>query len=299
MWVSGWWPFVMLKFVREKNGLLKKMLYSLNTLLHKRYLTLNISDTRIFQDNHILKNDGNALAPSSKLWLQKFVQYVHVFMGLTHGLCYMEGTKPSPEPKMTYHYICPVAFTWGQFCWKLISIIIMCLKVAQITGKTPKEPMNYSGVDVKHSSISKICIQFYCALPHCGYYHLLCMMTSSNEYIFCVTGHLCGEFTGPSEFPTQRPVARSFDVFFDLRLNKRLSKQSLGWWFETLSCPLWRHYNGWGSNHGVYGLNWYQTMTKHNKEGTICTLIGIWYNTFVKVTPLIDFKRVQKALQMA
>ena len=32
-------------------------------------------------------------------------------------------------------------------------------------------------------------------------------------------------------------------AFFDLRLNKRLSKQWLGWWFETPSCPLWRHYN--------------------------------------------------------
>ena len=52
------------------------------------------------------------------------------------------------------------------------------------------------------------------------------MMTSSNGNIFRVTGHLCGEFTGPGEFPTQRPVPRSFDVFFDLRLNKRLSKQS-------------------------------------------------------------------------
>ena len=48
----------------------------------------------------------------------------------------------------------------------------------------------------------------------------------------------------PGEFPTQRPVARSFDVFFDLRLNKRLSKQSWGWWFETPSHPLWRHHNG-------------------------------------------------------
>ena len=47
----------------------------------------------------------------------------------------------------------------------------------------------------------------------------------------------------PGEFPTQRPVTRSFDVFFDLRLDKRLSKQSWGWWFETLSCPLWRHCN--------------------------------------------------------
>ena len=42
------------------------------------------------------------------------------------------------------------------------------------------------------------------------------------------------------EFPAQRPVTRSFDVFFDLRL-KGLSKQSGGWWFETISRPLWRH----------------------------------------------------------
>ena len=47
----------------------------------------------------------------------------------------------------------------------------------------------------------------------------------------------------PGEIPTQRPVARSFDVFFDLRLNKWLSKQSWGWWFETPSRPLWRHRN--------------------------------------------------------
>ena len=47
----------------------------------------------------------------------------------------------------------------------------------------------------------------------------------------------------PGEFPAQRPVTRSFDVFFDLRLNKRLSKHSWGWWFETLPRPLWRHRN--------------------------------------------------------
>ena len=48
---------------------------------------------------------------------------------------------------------------------------------------------------------------------------LLNMMTSSNGNFFRVTGPLCGEFTGPGEFPTQRPVTRSFDVYFDLRPN--------------------------------------------------------------------------------
>ena len=52
-----------------------------------------------------------------------------------------------------------------------------------------------------------------------------------------------GNSPDPDEFPAQRPVTRSFDIFFDLRLNKRLSKQSWGWWFETLSCPLWCHCN--------------------------------------------------------
>ena len=47
----------------------------------------------------------------------------------------------------------------------------------------------------------------------------------------------------PCEFPTQRPVTRSFDVYFDLHPNKRLSKHSWGWWFETQSHPLWRHRN--------------------------------------------------------
>ena len=69
---------------------------------------------------------------------------------------------------------------------------------------------------------------------------LYCMMTSSNGNISRITGHL---FRSPvtGEFPAQRPVTRSFDVFFALRLNKWLSKQSWGWWFETPSSPFWRH----------------------------------------------------------
>ena len=95
------------------------------------------------------------------------------------------------------------------------------------------------------------------------------MMTSSNGNIFRVTGPLCGEFTGPGEFPTQRPVTRSFDVFFDVRLNKRLSKHSSGWWFETLSWSLWRHHNAQSFHQWllrVYKCNclkpleWYQSI---------------------------------------
>ena len=62
--------------------------------------------------------------------------------------------------------------------------------------------------------------------------------TFSAFLAFCA-----GNSPATSEFPAQRPVTRSFDVFFDLRLNKPLSKQSWGWWFETLSGSLWRHCN--------------------------------------------------------
>ena len=87
-------------------------------------------------------------------------------------------------------------------------------------------------------------------VPHFGYHPHInrvsiesTMMTSSNGNIFRVTGLCVGNSPVTGEFPTRRPVTRSFGAFFDLRLNKRLSKQSWGWWFETPSCALWRHFN--------------------------------------------------------
>ena len=67
------------------------------------------------------------------------------------------------------------------------------------------------------------------------------MMTSSYGNISALLALCAGNSPVPDEFLSQRPVTRSFDVFFNLRLNKRLSKQSWGWWFEMPSRPLWRH----------------------------------------------------------
>ena len=70
------------------------------------------------------------------------------------------------------------------------------------------------------------------------------MMTSSKGNIFRVTGALCaGNSPVPLNFPHKRPVTRRFDVFFELLLNKRLSKQSWGRWFETPPWSLWRQCN--------------------------------------------------------
>ena len=72
-------------------------------------------------------------------------------------------------------------------------------------------------------------------------------MTSSNGNMFRVTGFCegnspvtAGNSPVTGEFPSYRQWR---DVFFDLRLNKRLSKQSRRWWFETPSRSLWRHCN--------------------------------------------------------
>ena len=75
---------------------------------------------------------------------------------------------------------------------------------------------------------------------------LIRMMTSSNGNIFRVTGPLCGEFTGPRWIPrTKASDAERWCFLWSAaewtveRLNKWLSKQSWGWWFETLPGPLW------------------------------------------------------------
>ena len=101
------------------------------------------------------------------------------------------------------------------------------------------------------------------------------MMTSSNGNIFRVTGHLSPV---PGEFPAQRPVTRSFDVFFDLRLNKRSSKQSWGWWFETLPRPLWRHSNDTVNSILVELISWNKiglNMRKSTRSLLIYTCLSL------------------------
>ena len=64
------------------------------------------------------------------------------------------------------------------------------------------------------------------------------------ETVSAILAICAGNSPVTGEFPAQRPETRSFDVFFNLHLNKRLSKQSWGWWFETPLRPLWRRCNG-------------------------------------------------------
>ena len=103
----------------------------------------------------------------------------------------------------------------------------------------------------------------------------MCHFESSCELLFTKWSHLvaihgnmetfsallaiyAGNSPVTGQFPGQRPVTRSFYVFFDLRLNKRWSKHSWGWWFETPSHPLWRHCNGTSS------VRWGWTPSQQN-----------------------------------
>ena len=107
--------------------------------------------------------------------------------------------------------------------------------------------------------LCRICITIYVyqyMVYPIKYAHALCivllwfynefqvMMMSSNGNIFRVTGPSCREFTGHQWIPHTEASDTELDVFFELCRNNRLSKQSLGRWFETPSHSLWHHCNG-------------------------------------------------------
>ena len=101
-----------------------------------------------------------------------------------------------------------------------------------------------------------------------------CMMTSSNGNVFRVTGPLCGNSPVTGEFPSQRPVTRSFDVSFDLQLNKRLSKQSWGWWLETASGSLWCHWeNEWWHRLLTHKRSHLDSVTKCQQTDQYCCIL--------------------------
>ena len=100
------------------------------------------------------------------------------------------------------------------------------------------------------------------------------METFSALLAICV-----GNSSVSGELSAQRPETRSFNVFFDLRLNKPLSKQRRGWWFETLSRPLWRHGND-------FDINQHSTHYFVGSDYRRLSLTGVWI--FVWLQPLLQ-----------
>ena len=150
-----------------------------------------------------------------------------------------------------------------------------------------------------------------CMLSHCLYYFgnkitTTATTSTTNTMSWCRHGmRLCsawwrhqmetfsallalcaGNSPVPGEFPTQKPVTRSFDVFFDLRLNKLLSKQSLGWWFETLSPPFWRQCNGLRWPDPAFSIHLLQDRTKEGVRKRTCVILR---TASANLLNLIDF----------
>ena len=100
-------------------------------------------------------------------------------------------------------------------------------------------------------------------------------MTSSNGKIFPVTGHLCGEFTSHRWIPHTKASDAEFWCFLLYTSEfKRLSKQSLGWWFETLSRPLWRHCDGHRCGRWCTSAQWCWAISMHKAVYKRCIIFN-------------------------
>ena len=105
---------------------------------------------------------------------------------------------------------------------------------------------NHIGVFVYYLKTLKVTKLFRrkSSLLYKGWYFVNCILLVPNytwwRHQMETFSALLAICAGNSPGNSQRPVTRSFDVFFGLLLNKRLSEQSWGWWFETLWHPLWR-----------------------------------------------------------
>ena len=128
------------------------------------------------------------------------------------------GDKPSSEPMMVRSptHMCVTRPQWVK-TFSITAEMRRCRDACQI-------PERYDHYSIKS--------------------HSFAWWRHQMEAFSALLAICAGNSPVPGDFPTQRPVTRSFDVFFDLCLNKRLSEQSWGWWFEKPSRPLWRHCDG-------------------------------------------------------
>ena len=99
------------------------------------------------------------------------------------------------------------------------------------------------------------------------------MMTSSIGNVFRVTGPLCGEFTGPGEFPTQRPVTRSEALMF------------------SLIC-VW--INGWVNNREAGDLR----CNRGHYDVTVMTQHMVWFNDYSWTGCVFTFNRKRTTKKM-
>ena len=166
-------------------------------------------------------------------------------------------TKPSYKPKLNY---CLLGWTlWNKLQWnpnQIVQVVSQENSLENVVCKTPVfclGPNLSTWVHVNNQHQRLVFTIIDILIPGDAYesrkimVHVMAWWRHQMKTFSALLALCAGNSQVPGEFPAQRPVTRSCDVFFDLRPNKRLSKQSWGWWLETLLCSLWRHCNGFGA----------------------------------------------------
>ena len=115
--------------------------------------------------------------------------------------------------------------------------------------------------------------------------NILCINSNFSHYdvikwkIFHVTGLLCREFTGHRWIPPHKGQwHRALMFSLICTLNKWLSKQSWGWWFEKPSCSLWHHCNM------KFVLKCFVLKCPVNNKSTLVLLMGCHWWDAMRVT---------------
>ena len=192
---------------------------------------------------------------------QEFYRDLDIGIISQSARCTILPSVPDLAVRTDYHIPCYYGAVWGRYIYVYsysAPVLVICeLQVFEKPG----------GWFTALGELPKWVLNSWVWCPKCPICSIICVGTigwhrNSNtkimvlhlsekmiwwrnqvETCWAILALCAGNSSVTGEFPTQRPVTRRFDVFFDLRLNKQLSKQSLGWWFETSSRPLWRHCN--------------------------------------------------------
>ena len=222
------------------------------------------------------------------MWFPLKISLMFVTRGLINNIpalvqamaWWRPGDKPLSEPMMVSlpTHICVTRPQWvKQFSnkdsWINNNIVKLIIRWA---CKQHRQLSNVCPVSTNAPS-SWICL-FPCVIDRTSVMGpKITWWRHQMETFYALLTICAGNSPVPGEFPAQRPVTRSFDVFFDLRLNKRLSKQSWGWWFETPSRPLWRHCNVACSS-GLLILLWEPTFCYYMAKIQNTDTVKCWYN---------------------
>ena len=142
-------------------------------------------------------------------------------MVLCYDILWLFNQIISIFPCLSFHLKVAMAYEdktplqWAKQHWPFFSLRLVLINNARLVVVYIMAEWNEANLESSSNSYHAIIIQTFgltLGLTQMGYVSLLStnicassfatfMMTSSNGHLFRVTGHLCGEFTGPRWIP--------------------------------------------------------------------------------------------------